>query len=159
MVIDLVLNNSSREKNYSVGFFKKIIKTALTVLLPAAEHVGLSINLVNRRKIQALNKKFLQLDCSTDVLSFSLSNKLEIKKSNHDIMELGDIFICPSVARRRDYPFLSEASDKNNGCFAGTLAWLTLHGLLHLLGYHHDNPRQQARSFNLQKKILKKIYS
>ena len=74
-----------------------------------------SIVFVSKERIRELNKKYLKKDKPTDVLSFA-----EPLDSPNSDLSLGEIIICP---------FEAEQSLKR----------VIIHGLLHLLGYDHDN--------------------
>lgn len=95
--------------------------------------IEVSINVVGDRLMKGLNKKYRGMPESTDVLSFPLS---EMKKDGlfvdppDNILRLGDIVISYPQA-------ISEASEENK-MVDQKLAELVEHGLLHLLGYHHE---------------------
>lgn len=168
--IDLTFTNLTKHKAFSRTFFEKIIESAIKEVRLEKKRVGLSVNLVSKAKMQALNKKYRNKDKSTDVLSFPLHNQLLPNKTKEHILELGDIFICPDVLIQK-----SEKSGKNLNI---EMQFVTVHGFLHLLGYDHPAPsysashhskRRRARSgtselsveakkmFDLQNKILNKI--
>lgn len=79
-----------------------------------------ALTFVGPRAIRSLNRKYRHKDRPTDVLSFSLKEKGPDGK-----FYLGDIIICPEVARRQGHPLLRE------------IEILTIHGFLHLLGFEH----------------------
>jgi len=79
-----------------------------------------SIALVDKKFIRNLNKVYRGKDKVTDVLSFIMDDKYI----------LGEIIICLDQARR-------QAKEKNTS-YKGELQLLTVHGILHLLGYDHE---------------------
>jgi len=90
-----------------------------------------SISFIKRGKMKELNKKYRGKNNPTDVLSFSM------KEGKF----LGDVIICPSVAKENAKKF---------GCsIKSELARLAAHGILHLLGYKHGK-----KMFDLQEKVL-----
>ena len=95
-----------------------------------AEHGELSILLVTSDHIRHLNARFADEDHPTDVLAFPMMEDEE------DGMVLGDVVICPQVARvnaaARGHSLVRE------------LDVLLVHGTLHLLGYDHHNKEEQA---------------
>ena len=104
----------------------------------------LSISFVDDKTIQQLNKNYLQKDNSTNVLSFSLQEG-EYGNINPDI--LGDIIISAETALR-DAAIgdlsLSEEID-----------FLIIHGLLHLLGFNHENTTKvQTTKMRVKEKEL-----
>jgi probable rRNA maturation factor len=76
----------------------------------------LSVNFVSKNKIKQINKKYLNKNQATDVLSFS-SAKPSSKKEI-----FGDIVISPEIAKKEKI----------------TIFELVKHGLLHLAGYDHE---------------------
>lgn len=77
-----------------------------------------NVEIVTPKKMQALNKKFRQIDKTTDVLSFPIFKTFEKIKKTTGPRHLGDIFI-----------------NKNDG---DKLEFLVKHGIDHLLGFHHE---------------------
>lgn len=149
-MLDLVFNNFTTDKKYGLKFFKSIVQGSANKLGLTGKNIELSINLVGESKIKALNKRYLGKHGSTDVLSFPLGDRVSIKSADNGIMALGDIFICLPVAKRRA---LEEGTSLNS-----KLAILTVHGLLHLVGYGHEGSKKESiKMLGLQKRILDKI--
>jgi probable rRNA maturation factor len=92
----------------------------LVGIAPAKAKGDLSIAIVSDRRMRALNRQFRGKDYATDVLSFPSEER----------GFLGDIVIASGVLRRQ----AREAGHSP----AVELRVLSLHGLLHLLGYDHD---------------------
>jgi len=63
---------------------------------------------------------------------------------------LGDIVLCP--------PFAAEQAEKAGHPVAHELALLTVHGMLHLLGYDHAEPDEEKEMFALQNQLLTEWY-
>lgn len=82
------------------------------------------LTLVGPRAIRSLNRKYRHKDRPTDVLSFSLKEKGPDGK-----FYLGDIIICPEVARKQAH--------KQGHSLLREIEILTIHGFLHLLGFEH----------------------
>ncbi|MBI2670338.1 MAG: rRNA maturation RNase YbeY [Candidatus Yanofskybacteria bacterium] len=146
---DLIFNNFTTDRKYDGGFFKKILEVVVKELDLESKKLELSVNLVGEGRIKALNKKYRGRNRTTDVLSFPLQNKISTKSTLNGIMSLGDIFICLPVAKK--YAVRESVS------LDYKLAFLAIHGFLHLLGYDHEQPLQQRKMFRLQDKILKKV--
>ncbi|TSC90864.1 MAG: rRNA maturation factor [Parcubacteria group bacterium Licking1014_17] len=140
-MIEIVFTNKTRGRRFGKTFFEKIIKHAAAVL--GKKSFGISVNLVNRREIRALNAKYRGHDTPTDVLSFPLDGK----NRNNAIIDLGDLFVCPVVAAK-DAGKTGEKVDK-------IMVLLAIHGFLHLSGYDHNKPGDEKLMFTLQEKILK----
>ena len=111
---------------------------------PMAE---LCIKAVDEDTITELNERWMDGDGSTDVLAFPM-DELRPGLVNEEPEEgiLGDIMLCPDVAARQaetaGHPVEAE------------LELLTVHGILHLLGYDHAEPTEHAEMFGLQDRLL-----
>lgn len=163
-MIDLVFNNFTKSKNFSSGFFKKVIEQVAKELNLKSK-IGLSVNLVSRVKIKSLNKKYRSQDKVTDVLSFPLNDLPPYQKKNLGvILELGDIFVCPDfvndkiVLQNRGSQIRRRRIGISRQTLADEMKFLTVHGFLHLLGYNHEKSgAEEKKMFKLQNKILKKL--
>lgn len=117
------------------------------------EHIPIeaevSINIVNNKEIQEINRNYRQQDKPTDVISFALQDSvdgdLEIIGSDIPLV-LGDIIISIDKAR--------EQSRDYNHSFERELCFLAVHGFLHLLGYDHMNEEDETEMFTKQEAIL-----
>ncbi len=111
---------------------------------PMAE---LCIKLVDEATISELNEKWMEQEGPTDVLAFPM-DELRPGQVNQEPEEgvLGDLVLCASVAERQaaeaGHPTLDE------------LQLLTVHGILHLLGYDHAEPVEHQEMFGLQDTLL-----
>lgn len=107
----------------------------------------LSVLAVDEGTMTAHHVRFMDEPGPTDVLSFPM-DELRPAKDDEDPPAglLGDIVVCPSVARRQ-----GEAAGHG---YVAELDLLIVHGLLHLLGYDHAEPDDQAEMFSLQKHLL-----
>jgi probable rRNA maturation factor len=151
-MLDLVFNSFTNDKKYGAGFFEKMVQKALDELGFKGKNIELSVNLVGEGRIKALNKKYRSKNRVTNVLSFPLGGRVGAKSAGSGIMALGDIFICLPVAKK--------AAQKEGRVLSSELAFLTVHGLLHLLGYNHEKSKSGAeRMAKLQNIILAKLSS
>jgi probable rRNA maturation factor len=101
-------------------------------------------------KMRELNKQYRNKDKATNVLSFGyLETSKEEKIPTEDKNYLGDIYMSHSLisSEARDL----EISPKDR------FAHLFVHGLLHLVGHHHDNEKQAQRMEGLEDEILAAI--
>lgn len=117
---------------------------------PQAE---LCVKLVDEATIAQLNEQWMDKQGPTDVLAFPM-DELRPGLVNEEPEEgvLGDLVICPQVAERQ----ASEAREKGQSGYATTdeMDLLTVHGILHLLGYDHAEPEEHAEMFGLQARLL-----
>ncbi len=109
----------------------------------------LAIVLVDEIAMEQLHLQWMGEPGPTDVLSFPM-DELRPGRDGETSAEgiLGDIVLCPTVAA-------SQAEAAGHSVMA-ELSLLTIHGLLHLLGYDHSEPEEEKEMFGLQADILKK---
>ncbi|WP_186575821.1 rRNA maturation RNase YbeY [Aquibacillus kalidii] len=108
-----------------------------------------SVNFVDNKEIQIINRNYRQIDKPTDVISFALEEEGEgeIKVIGEEIpIVLGDIIISVDKAQ--------EQALEYNHSFERELGFLALHGFLHLLGYDHMQEDEEKRMFGRQEEIL-----
>lgn len=104
----------------------------------------LSIVFVNDEEIKHINKEYRGIDKVTDVISFAFEDNLKIEYNN--VRVLGDIYIC--------IPRMLEQAESYGHSAKRELSFLTVHGLLHLLGYDHMTKDEEEKMFALQELIL-----
>ena len=111
---------------------------------PLAE---LCIKAVDEDTMAELNEKWMEGEGPTDVLAFPM-DELRPGLVNEDPEEgiLGDLMLCPTVAER-------QAVTAGHSTEA-ELELLSVHGILHLLGYDHAEPEEHAEMFGLQDELL-----
>lgn len=96
------------------------------------EPAEVDVSIVNDEMIKKMNKEFRNIDAPTDVLSFPLGENKEFDKNpENDNLMLGDIVISVDHA-------LAQADLYGHG-IEREMAFLTVHSMLHLLGYDHVN--------------------
>ena len=101
---------------------------------------------IDDEEMHTMNKEYRGIDRTTDVLSFALNDNKHIETM---INSLGDIFI--SIPKMKSQAIEYGHSEKRE------LSFLTLHGILHLLGYDHMNSEDEEVMFGLQKEILNEL--
>lgn len=94
--------------------------------------------------MRALNRRYRHKNRPTDVLSFPSGSY----GSHSALRVLGDIVIATGVARR-------QARGAGHS-YGAELRVLALHGLLHLLGYDHERPRDRARMERIERRLRAK---
>ncbi len=118
------------ESRYKVS--RKRIKSAVR---DVAEENGIksslevSVAIVGDRKMKKLNKQYRDKDGTTNVLSFPLSEG-ESSKLPRDIIRLGDIVLS--------YPEVIREAARDEVLVDDRIEELVRHGMLHLLGLHHE---------------------
>lgn len=112
----------------------------LARVAPRTARGELAIALVSDARMRALNRTYRKKDSATDVLSFPVDRTLG--------PSLGDLVIATGVARR-------QAREAGHS-YQTELRVLALHGLLHLLGYDHDDPDDDGRMQRVESRLRKK---
>ncbi|QPL04585.1 MULTISPECIES: rRNA maturation RNase YbeY [Actinomyces] len=111
---------------------------------PRAE---LNILFIDPEPMEELHVRWLDLPGPTDVMSFPMDElRPGTAESETPAGTLGDIVICPQVAARQAL----EAGHST----AEEMLLLTVHGILHLLGYDHAEPEEKKEMFDLQRTLL-----
>jgi probable rRNA maturation factor len=118
--------------------FRRWVEAALQGRVRRAD---LAIRIVAEREGCALNRHYRGKDYATNVLSFPAELPEGVK-----LPVLGDIVICAPVVAR-------EAHEQGKEVLAH-FAHLTVHGVLHLLGWDHENPREAEAMEALERQIL-----
>lgn len=131
------------DKRYRGSKISGVLQTAIQTALadqgksPEAE---VSLMITGDAKLRDLNKQFLGEDHATDVLSFP---------SGGDGNYLGDIAIS--------YPRAKAQAAAGGHRVQQELQLLSVHGVLHLLGYDHAEPQDKVRMWAAQERILRKL--
>ena len=144
MIIDII-NETSEDLSQYTDLIKSAFAQAVAQAgrqLPAEGEV--SIMLVNDAEMQAINHEYRQKDSTTDVLSFPQYEAHELKQLTYAM--LGDIIISIDKTRAQAHEYGHTIERE--------LAFLTVHGTLHLLGYDHQSPEDEKTMFTLQGEIL-----
>ena len=101
-----------------------------------------NIIFVDKDEIQRINREFRKIDRVTDVISFALCDDEDIIQTK----ELGDIFICLDRA--------FEQAEEYGHSVEREVAFLSVHGYLHLCGFDHMTPEDEEVMFKKQDEIL-----
>ena len=110
------------------------------------EDCEVSILLTDDLEIEALNRQYRHISAPTDVLAFAMHDGIDSDLHPH---LLGDLVISVQTAQ-------NQAAAQHHSLEV-ELAWLTVHGMLHLLGYDHQTPQEAAIMFEKQEAILRLI--
>jgi len=129
-IINKYDNNSYHE------VIEKVLKNGFNIL--DKRDYSLNIVLVGSKEITELNKQYRKLDYETDVLTFP----------DGYLNNLGDVFIS--------IPKTIEQATEFGHSFERELGFLTIHGLLHTIGYDHETEEDEKIMIELQNRVLKK---
>jgi probable rRNA maturation factor len=143
------VNKYGAEFDYIEPIFLRLLNKAKQVLSLKDNYI-LEVNLLTSNEIIILNNQYRNLNEPTDVLSFAFleTSNNEVVIKNSPFINLGMIVISVDHA-------LLQADDKGYTIIE-ELAFLFVHGLLHLLGYHHDDDQQEQKMIAIQQKIITK---
>lgn len=121
---------------------KKVIDKALEI--EKVDNVEFNIIIVDNDRIHEINREYRNKDMPTDVISFALEDDEVFP--NLEVRVLGDIYISLDK--------VYEQSKSYGHSFFRELSFLTVHGILHLLGYDHMNEVDEKEMFSRQELIL-----
>ncbi|CAB4547832.1 unannotated protein [freshwater metagenome] len=102
----------------------------------------LGIRLVNEIEMEELHQKWMNLSGATDVMSFPMDEIKPDSASNGPGI-IGDIVLCPEFAARNG----KQSTDLE-------IELLTVHGVLHLLGFDHEKIEDELVMFKMQEDFL-----
>ena len=107
--------------------------------------VDLTIVLADDSRVQKLNREYLGIDSPTDVLSFPASETDPETGSRY----IGDIIIS--------IPYVAKSAGQAGHNVEAEVQLLVVHGVLHLLGHDHAEPKEKARMWKAQAEILERL--
>lgn len=138
-MIKIEINNQQtiiKELDRIYHLFSEIAKK--TAELEGYDQGELSFALVDNQKIRDLNQRYRQVDCPTDVLSFSMDEEV-----------WGDIIISVEMA-------IKQAAEYGHS-LERELGYLAIHGILHLLGYDHKSPGEKEEMRKKEERVLSEL--
>ena len=148
-MVDISYKIASLEWNKNFPSYKKCISNSVSqifkkVKFSSNNEMFVSFLLTSNSEIKLLNQRYRNKNKPTNVLSFPMHEQIENKNY------LGDVVIaCEKI--------IEESSEQNIKKYE-YLSKMTIHGVLHLLGYKHDTESQFNKMNSIEKKILKEIY-
>ena len=151
------VTSSQKDVKISPAFrarLKRAVKKAL-VLQGFSHPAFVSVSIVTSVEIQRLNLEFREKNAPTDVLSFpALEDINNITPADMDFSRggevfLGDIILCAEVIK-------NQAPDFSHS-FEEECVYMTVHSVLHLLGYDHMVDEERKEMFKIQDEIFKII--
>ena len=144
-----VLIKNDQKKIKMTPDLRRLVKRAVLAVLDFEDfgrRAEVSVTLTDNEGIHALNREYRNVDRPTDVLSFPLSDG-EDYDTDGDAVLLGDIVISLERAQTQ--------AEEYGHSFEREVAFLTVHSMLHLLGYDHEtSPEDERDMFARQDEIL-----
>ncbi|WP_314394195.1 rRNA maturation RNase YbeY [uncultured Abiotrophia sp.] len=169
MLVDII-----DDQAYLASGQEKLLHEVIEVAakyLNLPEGIELDLSIVSNEEIQVLNRDYRGLDKPTDVLSFALTevtSEFDVDFAHLDLTEeaeetedleetefedeeaipqhLGDIIIS--------YPRAQEQAQDYGHSLDRELAFLAVHGFLHLNGYDHQTEEEAQEMFRIQEEVL-----
>ena len=144
-----VLIKNDQKKIKMTPDLRRLVKRAVFAVLDFEDfgrRAEVSVTFTDNEGIHALNREYRNVDRPTDVLSFPLSDG-EDYDTDGDAVLLGDIVISLERAQTQ--------AEEYGHSFEREVAFLTVHSMLHLLGYDHEtSPEDERDMFARQDEIL-----
>ncbi len=114
-------------------------------------NVEFSVSFINEVNMKKMNRKFRDIDDSTDILSFAAEDDdgFGFISAGRRKRVLGDMLICPEVLKRNAQTFKVSENEE--------LRRLLIHGVLHLSGENHQTNDPSEPMLIKQEKILSKL--
>ncbi len=147
------------QQELSEGWLRIVMEAALAEILPQGELAQAGLVVTDDETVQELNRQFRGLDEVTDVLSFSASHSGhwagEISESGSENVKREDAGPFPFTLPPGEpfplgeviisFPQTQRQAQERNCPVEQELALLIVHGVLHLVGYDHMEPEEEAR--------------
>lgn len=124
------------------------IENAISKTIEIEEAVGdfeVSVSFVTNEEIRQLNKIYRNVDSETDVLSFPMDDDEDIE----GIIMLGDVILSTEKIIEQAHEF-GHSTERE-------MIYLTVHSMLHLLGYDHMEEHEKEEMRNMEKEVMKKL--
>jgi len=132
-------------------WLREIVEATLSIQ-KVNRPVELSLIITGDEEVHRLNREYRGIDKTTDVISFALSENVagtEFVTPPDKISRLGEVIIS--------YPQAAAQAKANKQTIKAEMTWLVVHGLLHMLGYDHQDDKSEAAMRKREDKILREI--
>lgn len=139
----LEIEVANRQKRHPVDIDRLRKAVELVLQGEGIERATLSVAVVSDRAIRPLNRRYLQHDYATDVLSFLLD-------SGPGWLD-GEVIVSADTAASQAPQYGSSAADE--------LLLYVIHGTLHLIGYDDTTPAERKRMLARQRRYLRRLQS
>ncbi|MEG1495305.1 MAG: rRNA maturation RNase YbeY [Bacilli bacterium] len=136
-----VFNSTEEDVNSYMKTVKKLLR--YTLRKEKVKKALCNVIFVDNERIMEINRDYRNVDAVTDVISFALEDDASIVLP---VRVLGDIYIAIPRAREQALSYGHSLERE--------IAFLSVHGLLHLLGYDHMNKKDEEIMFQRQEEVL-----
>lgn len=147
----VIVNNKQRSIKLPQGLTYKLKQALQTAyqLYELPTHCEVSVSYVTNKYIRKLNSAYRNIDKETDVLSFAMFEGEAFPTDEEQPVLLGDIVISLEKA-------VEQAQDYNHS-LEREMAYLVVHGFLHLIGYDHISAKDKAKMRENEEYILEQL--
>ncbi|HIX36050.1 MAG TPA: rRNA maturation RNase YbeY [Candidatus Limosilactobacillus merdigallinarum] len=151
MELEMYDHSNGKLTNHQRDLTEEVLSLAANEinLIP---YSSMSVTFVRNPEMREINKKYRGVDRATDVISFAINDNEDIEilaqLMDVDRLDLGDLFVSLDKVDEQAL-FLNHSTDRE-------LAYLLVHGFLHLNGYDHQTKDEEADMFEVQERILTK---
>lgn len=152
----ILITNRQKQLEFTPEY-RALIKKAIKYVLKnsnMSEDYEISVTITDNSQIREINREFREIDKETDVLSFPMLEFSEPEmpleeEETDEIMPLGDIVISleKAAAQATEYSHSTQRE----------IAFLTVHSMLHLLGYDHIEEEDRLKMREREKQIMKEL--
>lgn len=147
--IKVYIRNNQNEVKIPTGIRLLIRRCCQAVLTSEGfdQNAEVSVSFVSNREIRALNQQYREKDSATDVLSFPLGDRGAYDVNNETgAILLGDVVISLETAIKQAKSF-GHSLEREIG-------FLTVHSMLHLLGYDHESSALDAANMREKEEAI-----
>ena len=142
MKIEVEINNLTKIP-VNEGLVKKVARETIIGEMPGGRDIEVSVVFAGLAKMRQINKKYRKIDQATDVLSFSEEDDAGGQAEYPRI--IGELVICQKQ--------VSDDAKESGIDPEKELAWVVVHGILHLFGYDHETSEAEALKMHKKEKF------
>jgi probable rRNA maturation factor len=142
--MEILISNKSRKKLVPAKELRDLTKSVIQALIKSCPFLNpqVSILFVDDKRMHKLNFEYRGIDKTTDVLSFPMLDNDELFLTREQPLMLGDIVISMEKS--------SEQAKENGHSIKKEIAFLLVHGFMHLIGHDHKESDERKEMFELQ---------
>lgn len=149
MTVRIAQSDLTKKDRYPLRWLRQVARQPFACLSKTG-CFELSLTITDDPHIHKLNRDFRGQDKPTDVLSFAATEAMDLAAWPKEIpLPLGDVVISLATVRRQ--------AQENDISPDLELAWVLLHGILHLLGYDHQTEKQRSPMRALENQCLREL--
>lgn len=140
---------------FQESFCRSVVEHTLDVAGQKSDS-ELGLVITDDETVWHLNREYRGIDRTTDVLSFALGETKEGEDESFimppdDVLHLGEVIIS--------FPQAQRQAEEHNHSIEYELSLLVAHGVLHLLGYDHENDAEREEMTGLERKVLDRLFA